>query len=58
MREPDEKALEMVPSVQEFHKGTQKAGSCMKAKWYLLGAIGLGVAVFLYLFLWCADPCH
>jgi hypothetical protein len=48
----------MVARTQEFHKRTQKAGSLMKAKWYLIGAIALGVIVFLYLFLWCADPCH
>jgi hypothetical protein len=30
----------------------------MNVKWYLIGAIALGFAVFLYLFLWCADPCH
>lgn len=47
-----------MPSAQEFHKGTQKAGSRMNAKMYLLGAVALGVIVFLYLFLWCADPCH
>ena len=48
----------MVAKTQEFHKRTQKVGSLMKAKWYLIGAIALGVIVFLYLFLWCADPCH
>jgi predicted secreted protein len=48
----------MVAKTQEFHKRTQKARSLMKAKWYLIGAIALGVIVFLYLFLWCADPCH
>jgi len=48
----------MVARTQKFHKRTQKAGSLMKAKWYLIGAIGLGILVFLYLVFWCADPCH
>ena len=48
----------MVAKTQEFHKRSQKVGSLMKAKWYLIGAIALGVIVFLYLFLWGAVPCH
>jgi len=36
----------------------ERSGRLMNAKWYLFGAIVLGVLVFLYLFLWCADPCH
>jgi hypothetical protein len=48
----------MVTKTQEFPGRIQKAGSFMKAKWYLIGAVALGVMVFFYLFLWCAEPCH
>jgi hypothetical protein len=48
----------MVAKTRGFHKRTQKVESLMNAKWYLIGAIALGVIVFFYLFFWCADPCH
>lgn len=30
----------------------------MHKTWYLIGAIAIGVLVFLYLVFWCASPCH
>jgi hypothetical protein len=30
----------------------------MNKTWYLIGAVAIGILVFLYLVFWCASPCQ
>lgn len=40
------------------YESSSREGSVTTARWWLLGAILLGIAVFVYLVIFCPAECH